>query len=398
MKKYRLLVVGGGILQIPMILTAQKMGVFVISVDYDINAPAKYVADSFELVSTQDLDGCLAIARKYRVDGVVTAGTDVSKTVSYVAEKMSLIGVPMEVAIATTNKYEMRQKLSRAGIEVPNFIQIDSLDLAFDWLKDQPYPLVIKPVDSMGARGVKKIATFEELNNQFDRSMQFSRSKKVILEEYMSGPEVSVDTIVYEGKVHMITIADRIIEGDPYFIEKGHNLPNQLSQDQINDIEEMVRKAIHAMGITLGPSKFDMKITKNGARVGEMTSRLSGGFHSQYTENLSCGKNSMKAVIDIALGKELALEDVEAKWNRSAVERSIIPNPGRIVEISGIDQALKIKGVYKIFQMKKIGDIMEPVISNIGKAAHIITEGANLDDAISAASEAIDRITFKVVA
>ena len=146
---------------------------------------------------------------------------------------------------------------------------------------------------------------------------------KVILKEYMEGPELSVDSLVYDGEVYLLTIADRIISGEPYFIERGHTIPSTLDDETLARVFDVMKQGIRALGIKVGASKADMKVTPDGPKIGEMTARLSGGFHSQYTDPLATGMCSMKAAIDIAMGKPLDKSDITPKFQRSACERSL---------------------------------------------------------------------------
>jgi len=376
MGKQTLMVIGAGIFQLPAIETAKSMGLRVLAVDGNPAAPGKDLADYFEPVSIADIDRVVDCAvrwhKKLGIDGVIMIGTDYSRTPAAVADRLGLVGVSPETALKATNKFEMRKALSAGGVPCPRFAAAGSIEEALSVASEIGYPLVIKPVDSMGGRGVRRCDSDRDVRTAFPTTIRFSRVKRVILEEYMPGPELSIDTMVYDGKVYFLTAADRIIEYEPYFVETGHTLPSSLPPETVSRAFEFMVKGIRAVGITIGPSKCDMKITPYGPRIGEITARLSGGYHCQYTTYLATGMNNIRAAIDIALGREPRLEDLTPQWRRFAGERAFLPGYGRVKSINGVKEAAGIPGVKKVFLHVKPGDILEPLVDNMGKAGNVI--------------------------
>jgi len=394
-----ILIIGAGIFQRFAIKIARDLGLRVCVIDYDEHAPGIKEAFDFKKASTKDTAQAIKAAeyfhKKYKLNGVFTCGTDVSYTVSLIAKKLRLPGVSPSTALKATNKGEMRKALKKAGVYVPDFTIVSTLKDAIQSAKILTFPLVIKPVDNMGARGVRKISSLKELKSSWDEAYKNSYTKDIILEKYIAGKEVSIDTIVYKGNVHLITIADRIISSSPYFIEKGHTIPSKLTKNEIKMAIKMVEKGIKALGIKNGASKFDMKISQNGPVIGEMTARLSGGFHSAMTEPLATGMNSIKAAIDISLGLPLNLKDVTPQFHYAAAERSIYPTPGRIISIKGVEKAKKMIGIKDIIINVKKGDILKSLNSNIGKAGHVIGFGKTREKAIRNVLNAIKQIKIK---
>ncbi len=399
-----IMIVGGGIFQVPAIRKAAEMGYSTLVVDIDGGSPGAELADYFENVSTKDVDGAISAAKKYgeRIKAVFTAGTDVSYTVSKVAEALSLPGISPDTAIAATNKFIMRDVLSKAGVPVPRFASASSLEEALAKAGGIGYPLVIKPLDNMGARGVRKISCSDELKEEFEESKKFSGrygfEKGVILEEYMEGPEVSIDTLVdRNGRMYVLTIADRHISGEPYFIERGHSIPSLLPKEKLDDVVAVMEKAVNAIGIRGNAAKADIKVTLEGAKIGEITARMSGGFHSQYTDPLATGMDSVKAALMLALGKDIDPMDITPKYDRTAIERAIIPDKdGRVVSITGVEKAKKIEGIYDIFITVNEGCYYRRPTSNIGKAGHIIAWGRDRDEAECRVKEAMSVVKIKI--
>ncbi|MCB1189504.1 MAG: alpha-hydroxy-acid oxidizing protein [Leptospiraceae bacterium] len=365
--------------------------------DMNPEAPGMKVADSIMIISTKDLEGMVREAKRFSenqpIHAVITAGTDASMTVAAVANYLGLPGIRYVDAEAATNKIKMRKRLKEHNVPIPNFASIWSLQDARDSLEYLKFPLVLKPADNMGARGVIKINNREELQTAFKHSKKFTPSGEMILEEYMEGPEVSVDALAWNGNIKMTGIADRIIEKEPYFIEMGHNMPSSLPSEVLEEVERVMKAGMRALGITIGAGKGDIKVTKNGVMVGEIAARLSGGFMSAYTYPFSTGINLNKAAIQISLGEEP--EDLEPKFQKVSIERALLANPGKLLSISGVEQATNLEGVNEIFLMNKPGDIINEPTNNIEKAGHVIVTSDSLEKAESIFQKAQAMVHFE---
>ncbi|MCK5706924.1 MAG: ATP-grasp domain-containing protein [Candidatus Aureabacteria bacterium] len=397
-----LMMIGAGVMQSPAIEAAKDAGYRIVSVDGAIDPIGRKISDFFINEDISDWEKVVAASKNFSkkispIGGVITVGTDFSYTVAKVCDALSLVGVSPETALAATNKGVMRKRFKEFGVPSPDFRIVKTLEEADIAVKELGFPCVVKPVDNMGARGVSMIKKEASLKIAFENAVEGSSSKQVIIEEFMEGPELSMDTIVYDGSVYMLTVADRIISGEPYFIERGHTIPSQLKPDTIEDVFRVMKLGIEALGINIGASKVDMKVTPKGPMIGEMTVRLSGGFHSQYTDPLATGMRSMKAAIDIAMGKKLNIEDVTPEFEKAACERSLYPKSGKVVEINGVEDALKMKGIYKIFLNTSIGKYLNPVTSNMGKACHIIAFGDTRSEAIENCKNAMKKINIVTV-
>lgn len=378
-----IMIIGGGLLQLPVIQTAKKMGLQVIVTDYNHEAIGMKFADIPLVMSTRDIEGSVRIARKQNeltpINGVLTVGTDASMTVAAVANALNLPGIKFEDAEAATNKIKMRTRFREHNIPSPDFFAVWSLHEAKEACSKLGLPAVIKPSDNMGARGVMLIQNKNMISDAFNAAKSASPSGELIIEQYMQGPELSIDAVIFDGKVHFTGIADRIIEDLPYFIEKGHNMPSALPKEQIENALDITTKGIHALGIKHGFAKGDIKITSEGAKIGELAARLSGGFMSAYTYPLSCGVDLMKAAIEVSLGQEPG--NIEPLFNKVSIERAIITPPGIVTTISGLDEAKSINGINEIFLNVKPGDKVIKPKSNVDKAGHIIATADSLDEA-----------------
>ncbi len=403
MKDDLIIIIGAGLFQVKAIREAKALGLLVLAFDRNPNAVGREHCDFFEEVSTKEIQELIArsqdYAREYNVRGVMTAGTDVAYPVACVAKALGLPGISPEVAFRATNKFCMRKTLAEAGLLVPRFTQASTIEEALDGAHTLGYPLVIKPVDNMGARGVRRIDSDAEMREYFPfalgQSGHYSESA-VILEEFMEGSEISMDTLVEDGVVHLLTIADRHINNLPYFIETGHSIPSQLPRECLTQAFETMRQAIRAIGIGTGAAKADIKITTEGAKIGEITARLSGGFHSQFTEYVATGMNSTRAAVQLAIGEKLDRSLITPQWDRVAIERAVIMEPGRIECVRGISEALAVPGIEQIIFNLHEGDIVYPLRSNLGKVANIIATGTTREQAEGSIRQAMESLHIDI--
>ncbi|TGK09976.1 ATP-grasp domain-containing protein [Leptospira fletcheri] len=391
-----ILIVGGGLLQVPIIQTAKTMQLRTIVADMNPQAPGLKICDIQMIMSTKDIEGMVReskrLAATTKVDGVITAGTDASMTVAAVANALDLPGIRFVDAEAASNKVKMRERLKKAGVPIPGFAPIWSLQDTRDALEFLKFPLVMKPADNMGARGVVKVNNREELQAAFKHAKKYSPTGEMILEEYMPGPEVSVDALAWDGNFAITGIADRIIEREPYFIEMGHNMPSSLPESVLKEIEDVMFRGMKALGIRRGAGKGDIKVTPDGVKVGEIAARLSGGFMSAFTFPLSSGINLNRAAILIALGEEP--DNLEPLQKKVSIERALLAPKGKLLSIEGLDEAKKIDGVADIFLFHKIGDIIPEPTNNIEKTGHVIVTADTLSQAEKIFESVLSTVKF----
>ncbi len=390
-----LAVIGAGLLQIPVIKSAKEMGIKTVVVDKNPAAPGISIGDFYINSSTLDAEATSLLIEnfsreKQKIDGVLTVGTDASYTVAVCARKLGLPGIDPESALRATDKYLMRSALRAAKVPVPDFELVDSYQKAVEAIERLGIDCVVKPQKNMGARGVRRINNLDDLKEGLDLALRYSDSGKVIIEQYIDAPELSIDALVYNSEAFITGIADRIIEYDPYFVETGHIMPSNLPEDQLVFAGETFKNGIKSLGITAGAAKGDIKISSGSCFIGEIAARLSGGFMSNYTYPYSSGVNLMKNVILISLGYPPENLENRKKW--VSIERSIIPAPGIIRSIKGIDKARKIEFVRDIFFDGKPGDKVISPQNNLDKYGHVIVSAPSYLEALKASHEAVRMI------
>jgi biotin carboxylase len=391
-------ILGAGVMQLPAIRAAKAMGWRVIAADGSREAEGVPYADRFEHVDLKDRDAMTAAVKKCMkdggVDGVFTAGTDFSATVAWVAEQCGLPGLAYETALDATDKGRMRRKFREHGVPQPDFMELAEGDDPRIVPETLPFPLVVKPVDNMGARGVKRIDTMEALTESFAAALTFSRAGRVIVEEYVAGPEFSLDALVYGGKPTLCGLAERHIFFEPYFVEMGHTMPAVLDEPTKAKIAAVFFQGIRALGIDAGAAKGDIKLSARGPMVGEIAARLSGGYMSGWTYPYATGVEVTRSALRIAVG--LPPDRLAPREHSFSAERAFISLPGVIRRLSGLDEAKAVPGVKDLFLRVREGAAVEFPKNNVQKCGNVITKGASRKEAVDAAAEALARIFIRL--
>jgi isopentenyl diphosphate isomerase/L-lactate dehydrogenase-like FMN-dependent dehydrogenase/biotin carboxylase len=381
-------------MQIPAIRIAKEMGLKTIATDYNPDAPGLSLADVPVVMSTKDTEGTVRVARQYqhKIRGVITVGTDASLTVAAVAGALGLVGIHYEAAENATHKLKMRKALREAGVSVPDFAGVWTIDEAKAAADRIGYPVVMKPVDNMGARGVIRVDNVTAVENAYRHAKACSTSGEVLVEGFMEGPELSIDALVYDGRIICTGIADRIIARPPYFIELGHTLPSAEPESLQEAAVELMRRAVTALGITFGAAKGDVKLTPSGPMIGECAARLSGGWMSSHTFPLSAGYSMIRGAIEIAIGRK---PEIPEFTRRVAMERAIIAAPGRVTRIEGIPRARRISGVAEVIIKAQVGDTVVTPISNMDKQGHIIAVADSREDCEKIVQKALKTVVVE---
>ena len=298
----KLAIIGASYLQLPLVEKAKEMGVESICFAWEEGAVCKDLCDHFYPVSTVDKEEILRICREIKIDGITTIASDVAVlTVNYVAEKMGLVGNPDKYSETATNKYLMRQCFMDHDVPSPKFCLTEGT--IPEQVNSFRFPVIVKPTDRSGSRGVEKVDTPDKLQAAIERACNESFQKKAIIEEFVEGREISVESISYKGKHYVLQITDKVTTEAPFFVELGHHQPSSLSDDIKNRVKDIVLNALTALHIQYGASHAELKITRNGdIRVIEIGARMGGDFIGSDLVNLSTGYDFLKGVIDVAFG------------------------------------------------------------------------------------------------
>lgn len=389
---------GAGVMQIPALRIAKERGWRVVVADGNAQAPGVALADRFEHIDLKDKEALEAAARRIQtdggLDGVLTAGTDFSASVAWVAERLGLPGISYQTALDASDKSRMRSAFAAAGVPSPRFAILGREASVGDLPSELSFPLVVKPVDNMGARGCRMVRDDRELKEALADAHRYSRSGRAIVEEYMEGPEFSLDALVHDGAVILCGVADRHVYFAPYFVEMGHTMPTSFPERDVGEVVRVFEAGIRALGIRNGAAKGDIKLTSRGAAVGEIAARLSGGYMSGWTYPYAYGADPASGALDIAVGE--APSDMRPTRSWVSAERAFISIPGTVASVSGEREALLAPYVKNLFYRIAAGDAVVFPSNNVEKCGNVISQAPDRDAAVKAAEDACRSILIRL--
>lgn len=399
-RRRRLLMLGGSLLQLPAIRMAKEEGWEVVLADGNAQALARPWVDRFEHVDLKDLDGLLAMARRQAegegLHGVFTAATDFSASVAWVAERLGLPGLPYEVALNASSKLRMRRLFRSNGVPSPRFVELES-GAAPDPAAIRAalrLPAVVKPIDNMGARGVRRIDDWSELEPALADARGFSRQGTVIVEELIAGPEYSIDSLVVGGRLIPCGLASRHVKFPPFFVEVGHTLPSDLPPERERELVAVFARAVAALGIVDGVAKGDVFYTADGPVIGEIAARLSGGYMSGWTFPLASGLELTRAALYLAMG--LPLPDLAPTLDRVSAERAFVAIPGVVAAFEGIEGIEADYRLDGLFLRAAPGVRTVFPRNNVEKAGNVIAAADSRAEACRRAERAVAAVAIRM--
>lgn len=394
----KIMILGASILQLPAIEKAKEMGLNVIAVDMNPDAVGFKVSGiEKEIISTIDIPAIIDAAKRHQINGIMTLATDMPmRSVAAVAKELGLIGIDEQTAVKATNKAEMRKALEEGGVPIPKFYKVSNRSEYDEAVKTFTAPFVVKPADSSGSRGIfliKDPKNQHQVDAAYAYSREYSRVGDVVVEEFMEGPEVSVETLTIDGVCHVIQITDKLTTGAPHFVEMGHSQPTRLSKEISGQIAEVAKAANKAIGILNGPSHTEIIVTKQGPKIVELGARLGGDCITTHLVPLSTGINMVECCIRIALGEK---PDIISPFSRGAAIRYLESGVGRILDIEGLEDARALPGVQQVSIVHQIGELACPIESSGDRIGFAIASAETADDAIEICYQALSKIQVKV--
>ena len=394
----KMMILGGSALQVPAIKAAKELGYEIILVDYDENATGFALADVKLVVSTLDKEEVYRQALIYRPDVVITSTSDGPvRTAAYVNEKLGKKpDLSYEDSLCATIKSHMRKRLEENHVPVPVYYVVENWGGFGGGGRALPGRCIVKPSDNAGSRGVTLLEggekTEEELRRVYDYSKGNSRNGIVMVEEFMSGAEVSVEAMTVNGKTEIISITDKYITQPPYFVEIAHSEPSRLEGEIQERIREVALQAIRAIRLQNGPSHTEIKVTEEGPKVVEIAARLGGDFITSRLVPLSTGVDLVGASVRLAAGET---PDLSAKWQRAAAIHFIQSGKGKLRRLEMGEEIFRMDGVEEAVLYKKAGDTTDGTKSSNDRLGHIITVGRTPEEAMERGRKALERICME---
>jgi len=310
MAKEKIVIIGANSFQNPLILKAKEKGYETHVFAWESGDIGEKTADYFYPISITEKEQILEECKKIKPVAVCSIASDLAViTVNYLADKLGLVGNDPKYSEICTNKYEMRKAFEKSGVKVPKFIHVKKEE-KYD-VSDFEFPVIVKPTDRSGSRGVTKVEKKEDLDKAIDIATSYSFESKAIIEEFIEGNEYSCECISYKGKHNFLTITKKYTTGAPNFIETGHIQPSDLTDEEIELAKEEVFKGLDALKVQNGPSHSEFKIdNKKNVRIIEIGARMGGDCIGSDLVKISTGYDFVDLTLDVALGKKLELKKV----------------------------------------------------------------------------------------
>lgn len=393
----KLLVLAAGLLQVPVIKKAHEMGFYVIAADDDPNAPGMTMADKAIVPGgLVNEDKMLAIAKEEHVDGVIHPCTETAMIVmGRINDELHLPGITKEMALRATNKHLMRDAFERYGAPSPKSILTKNEDDAWNiFCGTFERNAILKPSRNSGSRGIAKVdnnISRESFASLYYRALIESHDHSVIIEQFIEGPEFSLEAIVWQGEPHILAVTDKKTTEAPYFVELGHNQPSIYSDTIQQRLKDGAVAGIKALGLSNCAAHCELKVQNGKAYLIEIGARMGGDFISTDLTQLSTGIDMVAASINVVLGIEPNLVPVDEKYG--ACIRYFTPKPGVLKAIQGT-AVLNDTHIYDaVFYCQK-GDTIPEVMSSLDRSGHVIVIDETVEKAICRADRIVSEVKF----
>ncbi len=381
----RLLVLGAGPAQLGLLRAAREAGLFVIACDRDPGAPGFEFADRRAVVSTEDEPAIGMLAAAEEVDGVIAPGID--WPVAIAARIAARFGLrhPLspETAVLAVSKQRQRERLAEQGVPQPDWKMVTNAE-------GLTVPCVVKPPDRQGQKGLTIVQDEVDLPAAVATAVAASRSGAALVEEFVPGPELTVNAFSTGGLFHALTVTDRLTAEPPAFgVALAHAWPSAHDAAAAANVAE---QAAAALGIQEGPTYTQVVLGRDGPRVMEIAARLGGGHDAELC-HAALGVDLNGLALAAALGDPVELPEQDPVGG--ACVSFLVAPPGLLTDVEGVDQALAAEGVLAARVYRRPGWIFTPLRRGGDRAGYVLATGDSRDDALTRAERAADLIRFE---
>lgn len=364
LKGKRLLIAGSSGLLVDTVETAKRLGVYTIVTDYYPHGIAKRFADKSYDISTADMEAMEKLVRDEKIDGVFTGYSEVS--LYFAQELCNRLGIPFyatkEQLDTVTNKLKFKEMCRRHGVPTVKQFELDSRCLP-EHLSKIEYPVIVKPADSIGAKGVSVCSNEEELRQAVELALSFSGGKELIVERYFDPfqyGDFGVYYTIQDGDIRLSAMCDRVV----YIGEQGAPLPLQLRMPSkhlnayMERTDALVREMFRAEGFRNGTLFMQGFAEGENFYFFEMGFRLNGAQEYVCVSHIN-GNNALEAHIHYALtGKAdyLDMDRENPRFSKPCCNLVLLLRPGVIARCDGLDKVRQLPGVLNVSQLLDVGD------------------------------------------
>jgi biotin carboxylase len=398
-----LLFVGAGRHQRRAIERVHELGVRVVAVDRNPDAPGFAAADASAAVDFADVDAVAEVGREHSVEGVMTFAADRAvPVVAAVAERLGLPGIGSDVAHAFTNKIAMRRVLAEHGVPQPRFAAVRTIAEARAAIATVGTPAVLKPADSAGQRGLFLVHSLDDLEAHLHATLASSPTREAVVEAFHPGLEVNTLLVARNGNATLVTASDRLRpDGVGFGVALAHVYPSTLFGDPLLEVERVATAAVHALGLVNGIAYPQLLLTPSGeVLVVEVAARIPAGQMVEIPR-YGIGVDLVEVAVRQALGEPLPDELIAPRFEQPLAIRFLTAKPGPLPtgvvrSVGPLDKALAFKGVERVETWVQPGETIRPVQTDGDRRGYVIALGDTNVDALEraeAAARLIDVIT-----
>lgn len=322
----KLMCLGGNYFQMSAVLAAKKLGIYVIDVDYLPENPAHEYADEYYNISITEKERILELARRLEIDGILSYASDVgAPTAAYIAEHLGLPTNPYESVRILTDKNKFRDFMQENEYLTPPHEAFYDRREALAFTEKISFPVMVKPIDASGSKGVVCVKRTEEFDAAFDEAMSYSRSNQIIVEKYIEskGYQIDGDGFLVDGKLRYFAVMDqhKDVECAP-FTPIGLSIPSRQDQKYREKAWQLVQDIMTKLNMKMGGLNIEYIVTQEGdIQILEIGPR-SGGNLIPDTIKYSNGVDLIGGAVKTALG--MSCEDILQKKEQKCVSSYII--------------------------------------------------------------------------
>lgn len=386
------LVMCGGVPQIELLKKLKARGISTVLVDMNEKVKAREFADAFYPVSTLDVEGVCEVAKKEKVDFLLTVCAD--QVLEVVAEISERLGLPCYIDHKTATDVSKKSYMKKIFVEngIPTSKHVIMKELDEKNLEGLEYPLIVKPVDSYSSRGVKRVNSPDELLPAFEDAVRISRTDTAVVEEFVEGDEITVDVYVEGGKAHVLSMSnsEKIKGNDKFVIYRTVN-PARVDGDIAEKIKDVAQRIADAFGLVDSPMLIQLISDGKRVSVVEFCARTGGGIKFRLIKKVS-GFDVIDAVIDLTLGNKPHFDEEAVPPKKYLVNEFIYCNPGVIDSFDGFE-SLKDEGIVtEYYLLKAKGAKLGEVSASSDRAACFTVEAASKEELLRLHKEAASRV------
>lgn len=382
----KLLVIGAGINQVPIILTAKKMGCYIIAVSPKGEYPGIDLADEWIEEDIFSAENIIATVKEKGIDGVISDQSDMAAPiVAYIADKLGLPNYGYENALIFTIKSKMRELYEKLDFNVPVYFSVNNEKDAFLKAESIGYPVVVKPTDSFASRGITLVRNEDELLQSYKNAMSASKNKEVVIEQYISGPQYFSQGFVSNGKLRMFAYSDRYYyDLENIFIPYTNAFPALIEEELKVEMNKIMETIVQYLKVPFGQvwAEWILDEKTNELYIVEMAIRGAGANVTSDIIPRAYGVDTQEYYVKAALGEDTSeFLNMELPKEKAAAFFSFLLPEGIVEDVNGLEELRDIEGVVKAdLKNIKIGDIIPAIQDKGSRYGLIVVQGKNREE------------------